>query len=207
MIPNNCENCGQPYTARQRIAGYGEEDGSLLCYGCGHRRWDNPIPVAVWVQPVEHEFYGVSLRTGLAIARRAIEPRLGTWNLLGGHIGNGETAEAGGRREWWEETGLSAHKEEVLRPYGTYANGKGHLLIATLAPPITLFEYVHAVLCPENDAFSVLWEEEKCSDLGFPIHQKIASKWFMEDKPSEPPLTKQMLEYAEQMMLVTGPPA
>lgn len=39
----------------------------------------------------------------MLLCKRAIEPRLGYWNVPGGYMENGETVEEGAKREVWEE--------------------------------------------------------------------------------------------------------
>jgi 8-oxo-dGTP pyrophosphatase MutT (NUDIX family) len=169
IIPKFCENCGKQYILTQIADPYREEDGSHECRFCGHKRWDNPLPVVVCVQSVAH------WSGGLAIARRAIEPRIGTWNLIGGHISNGETAEEAAIREWREETSIEPGRVTGLS--SSYANGKGHILIAVHFTPIPYDRWQEARLCKENDAFS-LWFGAPCDPvLGFPIHQEIAKRW------------------------------
>ncbi len=56
------------------------------------------------------------------LARRAIEPRLGYWDLPGGFAEEGEAPEDAVRRELREETGLDVEPLELMRidiePYG-----------------------------------------------------------------------------------------
>lgn len=174
MTPNFCSQCGLAYTSEQRLAGYSEPDDSLLCHGCGFRQWDNPLPVSVCVQPV----YNPAVPAlGLGIAQRAIEPKLGSWCLLGGHIRQGESFEDGAIREFHEETGLSTGA--LVGITGSYTNGRGHVLVAVEFEPILYDVWATAVLCPENSAFDVMWGRHfPLGPLGFPIHQWIAEAWF-----------------------------
>lgn len=167
MIPNHCSNCAARYSEEQREAGF-----PTTCQHCQHTIWDNPIPVAVCVQPVKAE----SGKLGLAVAKRAIEPRLGTWNLLAGHMDNGETVEQCALREFGEETSIRPGR--LIGITGSYANGRGHVLIAVEFEPIALALWKEAKLCPENSEFGVMWSIAGFHPLGFPIHRWIAERWF-----------------------------
>jgi len=80
---------------------------------CGERYWANAVPAV----------QGVLERDGrVLLARRALEPRLGEWDLPGGFLDENEDPVAGLRREFLEETGLAVEPLELLRvdvePYG-----------------------------------------------------------------------------------------
>lgn len=53
----------------------------------------------------------------ILLCRRAIEPRLGFWNLPGGYLENGETLEEGAVRETWEE---AKAKVKIIRLHSVY---------------------------------------------------------------------------------------
>ena len=53
----------------------------------------------------------------ILLARRAIEPRYGKWNLPAGFMENGETVEQGALRELKEETGLEGRIVELFSVY------------------------------------------------------------------------------------------
>jgi len=142
------------------------------CPACGIEAWDNPLPVVVCVQPVHDPVAG----TGIMIAQRAIAPKLGEWALLGGHMeNNGETIEEAAQREFLEETGLALGANPRIT--ASYANGRGHVLISVEAEPISRADFQGARLCPENSAFDILRATGRI-ELGFPIHQTIANRWF-----------------------------
>lgn len=154
-----CSHCGTAFDA----VNYPKS-----CIQCGQTAWDNPIPVVVCVQPL---FKGNSF--GLAGGIRAIEPHHGRWALIGGHIENGESAEQAAIREFREETGMPLGNN--LRTVGTYANGKGHILIAVQADPQPLERMERNwVCCPENSALGAVYDPET---LCFPIHQMIYHHW------------------------------
>jgi hypothetical protein len=82
-------------------------------------------------------------------------------------------------REWLEETSI-AHGE-MIGITGSYANGKGHVLVAVQFKPIMLAQWKQAILCPENSDFG-MWCPANYDQppLGFPIHQRIAQSWALE---------------------------
>ena len=49
----------------------------------------------------------------ILLCKRAIEPRLGLWNLPCGFLENGETVEQGALRETWEESQVKAEIEQL----------------------------------------------------------------------------------------------
>lgn len=145
------------------------------CLSCGEIAWDNPIPVAVCVQPIIAPYGNI----GLAMAQRAIEPKLGSWAMLGGHLEQDEPFEQGAIREFEEET-CGLEPGATVGITGSYTNGHGHVLVAVEFKPITLEHWEQAKLCPENSAFGVMWQHpaSERTSLGFPIHQWIASAFF-----------------------------
>ncbi len=166
MVRKFCGHCGAQHIVLE---------GHQHCSSCGETDWSNPIPVAVCVQPVRYE----NGRMGLLIAKRAIEPKKGTWTMVGGHVEDGETIEEGAIRELYEETGFGhVTRANVLRPNitGSYANGKGHVLVAVEFPPIEYAAVLKMRPCEENEAIDVLWTRD--CELGFPIHTRIAEQWF-----------------------------
>jgi len=92
-----CPRCGGSLT---------HEDGHVRCETCGEEYWANSIP---GVQ-------GILERDGrVLLARRALEPRRGHWDLPGGFLDEAEEPVAGLRREFREETGLDVEPVELLR--------------------------------------------------------------------------------------------
>jgi ADP-ribose pyrophosphatase YjhB (NUDIX family) len=53
----------------------------------------------------------------ILFCRRAIEPRYGKWTVPAGYLENGETVEAGAKRETYEEAGATVDR---LEPYALY---------------------------------------------------------------------------------------
>ena len=95
-----CPRCGHELEAR--------DGGHLGCPGCGAAYWANSAPAV----------QGLLERAGkVLLARRAIEPKLGHWDIPGGFLEEGEEALDGLRREFREETGLEVEPLEWLGAY------------------------------------------------------------------------------------------
>jgi ADP-ribose pyrophosphatase YjhB (NUDIX family) len=85
----SCPRCGAELERR--------DGGHLSCPACGSEYWANSAPAV----------QGVLERDGrVLLAKRAIEPRRGHWDLPGGFLEEGEEPLEGLRREFREETGL-----------------------------------------------------------------------------------------------------
>jgi 8-oxo-dGTP diphosphatase len=102
-----CPRCSHELERRDTI--------HLACPACGSEYWANSAPAV----------QGVLERDGrVLLAKRAIEPRLGHWDLPGGFLEEGEDALDGLRREFREETGLevepAAWLGAFLDPYNNY---------------------------------------------------------------------------------------
>jgi ADP-ribose pyrophosphatase YjhB (NUDIX family) len=102
-----CPRCGHELEPLER--------SHRFCPGCGARYWANSAPAV----------QGVLERDGrVLLARRAIEPRLGFWDLPGGFLEEGEKPLDGLRREFLEETGIEVEAVEWLGafvdPYDAY---------------------------------------------------------------------------------------
>jgi len=89
---NYCSNCGSS-DLEFRIPD-GDNRKRFVCPNCHTIHYSNPRIVA-GILPVWEE--------QILLCRRAIEPRLGYWNVPSGYLENGESVEEGARRELWEE--------------------------------------------------------------------------------------------------------
>ncbi len=95
-----CPVCGGrlgPPTAE----GLGPDD-LRVCGGCGHHFWLNAKP-CVSALIVREEVGEQGPRPLILLARRAIEPYRGRWDIPGGFLRNGEPPEPGLARELAEE--------------------------------------------------------------------------------------------------------
>ena len=85
-----CPRCAHELEPRER--------GHFACPSCGSQYWANSAPAV----------QGLLERDGrVLLARRAIEPRKGLWDIPGGFLEEGEEALDGLRREFLEETGIA----------------------------------------------------------------------------------------------------
>ncbi len=89
---NFCSNCGSSNLVFDIPKG--DTRSRDICRDCGKIHYSNPRIITgclpLWGDKV-------------LLCKRAIEPRGGYWNVPGGFLENGETAEAGATREVWEE--------------------------------------------------------------------------------------------------------
>ena len=89
----------------------GDERLRACCKSCGRIEYVNPKVVVACVVLTDD---GRCL-----LAKRAIEPRLGTWGFPQGYMENGETSRAAAAREVLEETGAVVDPD-ALRFCGVY---------------------------------------------------------------------------------------
>lgn len=138
------------------------QDNHLACGTCGERYWGNSIPGA----------QGILERDGrVLLARRALEPRKGYWDLPGGLLEEGEDPVDGLQREFLEETGLEVEPVELMRidvePYAhrfvfsvTYVvTGEGEPVAADDVEELRWFapDELPEMAFPGQDAVLRLW--------------------------------------------------
>lgn len=100
----HCPRCGDEGIAFQ-------EDNALCCPECEFVYYINPAPTSTAL-----------LRNAdgqLLMVRRARDPQKGMWDLPGGFIDSGETAEAALQRELQEELGVTADR---MSYFGSWVN-------------------------------------------------------------------------------------
>ena len=100
-----CNQCGAELSYR---IPQDDDRSRFICDVCGIIHYENPKMVV-----------GCILEMGnrVLFCRRSIQPRYGKWTIPAGYLENGETVEAGARRETFEEAGA---KVEALKPFGIY---------------------------------------------------------------------------------------
>lgn len=171
--PSFCPDCGARLdleagafaVARLRVA----------CAACGALHFRNAKPCA-----------GVLVeRDGrVLLARRAVEPRKGTWDLVGGFLEPDEHPEAGALREAQEETGLDLELDRLL---GIYVDR--YVEPAAAADPTTgdytLNLYYLATSAkgeprPADDVDRLEWfgpERFEEIELAFPHEARVLADW------------------------------
>lgn len=100
MTARFCLRCGR----RVRVVVEGERR-RRRCPRCGWTSYDNPVPAAVAL---------IERRGRVLLTLRARPPHAGTWDLPGGFLEAGESAEEGLRRELHEELGIRVVSARLL---------------------------------------------------------------------------------------------
>ncbi len=112
-----CSKCGTRLNPK-------EIQEHLICASCGFEVYPNPAPTtAVFV---------IKDRQVL-LAKRAIEPKKGTWDSPGGFVDPGESLEQGAIREMQEETGLEVKITNIIGSYPDTYQGKPTVNVGLLA--------------------------------------------------------------------------
>lgn len=111
-----CPKCGESIV---------RDDGRAACSGCGFVAYANSAPTASAL---------VTDEAGrLLMARRAVDPYRGLWDLPGGFLEEGEDPIAALQRELREETGLAIEPLDFLGAYvDWYGPERGEGVQATL---------------------------------------------------------------------------
>lgn len=136
-----CRHCGNEHPPH---------DAAILCEVCNHHTWINPLPVAVWAQPVHDKRTG---EFGILIGNRLIEPHVGKWNLIGGFMEVTDlSVEAGAAREFFEETGIAVNPEGHV--FHTYGSGRA-ILSFVLGHTVMDMEEIEASFVPNSECDQV----------------------------------------------------
>ncbi|MBX7227462.1 MAG: NUDIX hydrolase [Chitinophagales bacterium] len=111
------------------------------------------------------------------LCRRAIEPRLGFWNIPAGYLEDHEKAEEGAAREVWEEAGAKVNIEGVLAIYNLPEANQVYIhFIGELIDGV----YSNGVESIETKLFSE--EEIPWKDLAFTSSAFALRKYFQDRK-------------------------
>jgi len=110
---------------------------------------------------------------GVLTVRRTIEPRSGWLALPGGYIDWGETWQAAGAREVWEEAGVQIDPAR-LREFRVFSASNSTLMIVARAAPLTLADLPPFVPNSEADERVILTAPE---ELAFPLHTEILAAY------------------------------
>lgn len=154
----HCSYCGHPFAAN---APWPRE-----CVNCHNTSFINPVPVAVILVPVDD---------GILLVRRNIPPQIGELALPGGYVNFGETWQAAGAREMWEETGLRLDAAEI-QDFLTLSPPDGHMvLIFGLARPRTAGDLPPFVPNEETQECVIVRAPQT---LAFPLHTQVLNAYF-----------------------------
>lgn len=137
-----------PYCRKDLVTERREGQDRQRCSGCGEMFYRNSKPCA-----------GALVSDGqgrLLLARRAIEPFKGCWDLPGGYLEEGEHPENGARREVLEETGLAIRITGFGGIYmDTYGHGGVHTLNIFYEAEVD--GEIPETLAPQDDVAELAW--------------------------------------------------
>jgi ADP-ribose pyrophosphatase YjhB (NUDIX family) len=153
-----CSYCGTRYPVA--------ELWPIHCRSCGNTNYLNPIPVVVLLVPVGE---------GLVVARRNIEPRIGTLVLPGGYLDLGETWQEGAQRELYEETGIRVNAGEISL-YDVQNGLDNTLVVSGLAKKQPL-SCLKPFSSSETQEIALI---DRPVELGFPLHNLLIRRYFSE---------------------------
>ena len=151
-----CTHCGSRYPSA--------EPWPIHCHTCGNTNYLNPIPVVVVLLPVG---------AGLVVARRNIEPQLGTLVLPGGYLDLGETWQEGAQRELHEETGILIAPGEI-NLYDV-SNGLDNTLVISGLARQQPRSCLQPFSSSETQEIALIKEP---IELGFPLHNVLIRRYF-----------------------------
>ena len=154
---SHCSYCGQPFA--------GDQPWPRRCEQCHNVTFQNPLPVAVLLLPVDD---------GLLVVRRAIQPRLGQLALPGGYIELGETWQVAAARELSEEAGITLDAQ-TIRNFQVHSAPDGTVLIFGLAPPVRAIDLPPFIPTAEASERVILTAP---AELAFSLHTQVVTEFF-----------------------------
>ncbi|WP_034385320.1 NUDIX domain-containing protein [Herbidospora cretacea] len=154
---SHCTFCGASYAL--------DQPWPRRCAACGNTSYQNPLPVAVMVLPVDE---------GLLVIRRAIEPRLGQLALPGGFIDIGESWQQAAARELFEETGIEVSAADVTL-FDVLSAPDGTVLVFGRGPALSSTDLPVFTPTPETSEWLVVKEPQ---ELAFPLHSQVMAAYF-----------------------------
>jgi ADP-ribose pyrophosphatase YjhB (NUDIX family) len=163
MLEKNscCTYCGTRYPT--------DEAWPKACRSCGNTNYLNPIPVVVLLLPVGN---------GLVVARRNIEPQIGTLVLPGGYLDLGETWQEGAQRELYEETGILISPDDIS--LYDVSNGLDNTLVISGLAARQPLDCLKPFSSDETQEIALI---EQPVELGFPLHNLLIWRFFSEKSP------------------------
>lgn len=149
---------------------HGDDRQRLVCDDCGFVVYENPKIVVGAV---------AYLGERVLLCRRAIPPRKGFWTLPAGYLEQGESPEAGARREAWEEARARLHIEQLLGVYAITRIDQVQLIYrARLAGP-------DVAAGPESAEVGLFaWQAVPWAEIAFPsVHWALEHFRQTRDQP------------------------
>jgi ADP-ribose pyrophosphatase YjhB (NUDIX family) len=122
-VPNFCADCGNSEMILRIPPG--DERLRACCDRCGRVEYSNPkivvaTVVRVGVAAADTDEDDDSSGSKILLAKRAIEPRRGTWGIPQGYMEHGETTRQAALREVQEETGVTIRDPSSLQLRAIY---------------------------------------------------------------------------------------
>lgn len=159
-LHDHCSWCGAAFPPAVR------QGWPRTCPACQNTTWRNPLPVTVVLLPVE---------AGLLLVRRAIPPAVGKLALPGGFVNHGESWQAAGAREVYEETGIRIDSAS-LHEFAVHSTPDGNnVLIFGLAAAVKKADLPEFVA---NEEVSERLLAFSPCDLAFPLHAQVMQQYF-----------------------------
>jgi ADP-ribose pyrophosphatase YjhB (NUDIX family) len=154
---SHCSYCGAAFVENQ--------PWPRTCAACAEMSFINPLPVAVVLVPIG---------AGLLAVRRSIPPGQGQLALPGGYINVGESWQAAGAREVFEETGIRIDAARI-RDHATLSAPDGTLLVFGLAAPLS-GPLPSLVANEEVSELAILTGPQA---LAFSLHTEVVNRYFV----------------------------
>lgn len=162
---NYCSHCGSQ-DLELKIP-EGDNRPRYVCPDCGTIHYSNPKMVVGCLPFFEDR---------ILLCKRAIEPRIGFWNLPAGYLENGESVEEGARRETLEEAGIDV---EIIRVHCLYSIPRINQVYCFFLARMYSPEWRIGEETLEADLFRP--EEIPYEDIAFPS-SVYAIRRYLEDK-------------------------
>jgi ADP-ribose pyrophosphatase YjhB (NUDIX family) len=160
-----CQYCGEK--TENKIPN-GDDHLRDICTGCNAIHYQNPKIITGVI--VEHE-------GKILLAKRAIEPRYGTWTVPAGFMELEETAQVGAARECFEETEAKIKNLELFGVYNTTVNSQVYMMFRAKLDGKHFTETVESLEVKLVDPIDIPWD-----DLSFPCIVSALKRYVQEMK-------------------------
>ncbi|MCB0235671.1 MAG: NUDIX hydrolase [Anaerolineae bacterium] len=148
----------------------GDHRARRVCPACGYVAYENAKPCAGVLPTQDGQ---------VLLARRAVEPYFGRWDIIGGFMEHDETPEEAALREANEETGLTLALDGLLGVYHDVYGSSGYSTLNVYY----IARIVAGAPRPYDDVSELAWfpQDKLPTEMAFPhhIHQVLAdwSRW------------------------------